>query len=311
MTDFESRPQGEAATGRPSVGFAGLGIMGSRMAAHVARAGFPLTVYNRTAATADAWASAHGAAVAQTPAELAAASEILVTIVVDADAVREVLLADDGVIAGAHPGLLCVDMSTIGPRATQEIGAQLATAGVSLLDAPVTGSAPRAQDGTLTIMVGGEPAQFERARPLLETMGRLVVHAGGLGQGQAIKIINNAVAAANAVTVAEALIAADAQAIDLDALTQVIAAGSGASAMLELKAGAMRAHDFEPLFKLAHMLKDVRLCLEAAASAGVPFASAARAGELLARAAADGLGDADFAAVLKTLEEASQHRVNS
>jgi 3-hydroxyisobutyrate dehydrogenase-like beta-hydroxyacid dehydrogenase len=285
--------------------------MGSRMAAHVARAGYPLTVWNRTAETAREWADEHGAAVAATAREVAAASDIVVTMVADADAVRAVLLGPDGVVAGAAPGLLCVDMSTIGTAATLEIGAQLADAGLELLDAPVTGSAPRAQDGTLTIMAGGSPSAFERARPLLQTMGKLIVHAGPLGQGQAVKVINNAVAAANAVTVAEALIAASAEGVDLDALVQVMRAGSGGSAMLELKAAPMREHDFAPLFKLDHMLKDVRLCLDAADAAGVPFTSAQRAAALLADAAAAGHGQDDFVAVLTALERLSGHTISS
>jgi 3-hydroxyisobutyrate dehydrogenase-like beta-hydroxyacid dehydrogenase len=314
VTDSESRPQAAAASSDPPterVGFAGLGIMGSRMAAHVAAAGYPLTVYNRTEATAREWAAAHGAAVAPTPRELAAASDIVITMVTDAAAVRELLFGPDGVAAGAAHGSLCIDSSTIGAQATIAIGAQLEAAGVELVDAPVTGSAPRAQDATLTIMAGGSPDAFARARPLLETMGSLIVHVGALGQGQAVKVINNAVAAANAVAVAEALIAASAEGVDLDALIDVMRAGSGASAMLELKAAPMREHDFAPLFKLEHMLKDVRLCLEAATEARVPFGSAKRAAELLAAAAADGHGADDFAALATALERVAGQSITS
>ena len=289
------------------VGFAGLGIMGSRMAAHVVAAGYPLTVYNRTARTAVDWARDHGASVAHTPGELAAASDIVITMVTDAGAVRGVLLGDNGVAAAAGADLLCIDMSTIGSAETIAIGAELAARGVELMDAPVTGSAPRAQDGTLTIMAGGAPDAFRRALPVLETMGALIVRAGALGQGQALKVINNSVAAANTVTVAEALVAASAEGVDLDALIEVMRAGSGASAMLDLKAAPMRAHDFEPLFKLDHMLKDVRLCLEAAAAAGVPFESAERAAALLASASADGHGNDDFAAVSAIVERLAGH----
>ena len=130
------------------------------------------------------------------------------------------------------------------------------------MDAPVTGSSPKAEDGTLTIMAGGSPAAFERARPLFEAMGELIVHVGEVGQGQLVKVINNAVAAANTAVVAEALLAGKLAGADLDALVTVMRAGSGASAMLELKAGPMRAHDWSTLFKLEHMLKDLRLCLK-------------------------------------------------
>ena len=140
---------------------------------------------------------------------------------------------------------------------------------MSFMDAPVTGSSPKAEDGTLTIMAGGEQRDFERARPLFEAMGELVVHVGPVGQGQLVKVINNAVAAANTAVAAEALLAGKRAGADLDALVKVIGAGSGASAMLELKPGPMRSHDYTTLFKLEHMLKDLRLCLEEAEAAGV------------------------------------------
>jgi 3-hydroxyisobutyrate dehydrogenase-like beta-hydroxyacid dehydrogenase len=203
---------------------------------------------------------------------------------------------------GARPGALFVDMTTIAPTAARRVGARLERHGIAFVDAPVTGSSPRAEAGTLTIMVGGAPADLERARPLFEVMGELVVHVGEVGQGQMVKVINNAVAAANAVALGEALLVGRAAGVDLDALEQVMGAGSGGSAMLALKAGPMRRHDFATLFKLEHMLKDVRLCLEEAHAAGVPFAAAGRAEEVLATAAGRGLGQADFAALVEVLE---------
>jgi 3-hydroxyisobutyrate dehydrogenase-like beta-hydroxyacid dehydrogenase len=291
------------------IGFIGLGIMGSRMAANVARAGFAVTVWNRTAETAERWAEEHGASVATTPADLAAASDIVVTMVVDGNQVETVLLGQDGAADGAGTGALFVDCSTIGPDAARRIGARLAERGLEMLDAPVTGSAPKAQDGTLTIMVGGSERAYARAEPLLRSMGQLVLHVGPLGDGQAIKLINNAVAAANTVTLVEALLVGSAAGVDLDALCAVMEAGSGASAMLSLKQQPIRAHDYAPLFKLGHMLKDVRLCLDEAAAAGVPFAAASRAAELLAAAAAAGHAEDDFAALAEPLEQAAQRRI--
>ncbi|MDQ6606763.1 MAG: NAD(P)-dependent oxidoreductase, partial [Actinomycetota bacterium] len=253
------------------VAFLGLGIMGSRMAANLTAGGFALTVWNRTRATAERFAAEHGAKLAGTPAEAAAGADLVITMVVDGPQVRQVLLGEDGVAEGARPGTLCIDCSTIGPAFTLSIGTELAERGLKLLDAPVTGSSPRAEDGTLTIMAGGEPQDFRRAEPLLRTMGKLVLHAGPLGHGQVVKLINNAVAAVNAATVGQALLVGARSGVDLDALTQVMAAGSGGSAMLELKAGPMREHDYTTLFKLEHMLKDVRLCLEQGEAAGAPF----------------------------------------
>jgi 3-hydroxyisobutyrate dehydrogenase-like beta-hydroxyacid dehydrogenase len=201
-------------------------------------------------------------------------------------------------------------MSTIAPAQTREIGRDLAQRGLKLLDAPVTGSSPKAQDGTLTIMAGGDPADFARAEPLFAVMGELVVHVGALGQGEMVKLINNAVAAANAATVAEALLVGQATGVDLDALVRVMAKGSGGSAMLDLKAAPMRAHDYTTLFKLEHMLKDVRLCLEEAQAANAPFGAAARARDVLVAAMARGYADDDFAALLEALEAFSGTRLD-
>jgi 3-hydroxyisobutyrate dehydrogenase-like beta-hydroxyacid dehydrogenase len=284
------------------VGFVGLGIMGALQAANLARAGHELTVYNRTRATAEAWVAEHGGSVADSPAAVGAASDVVISMVVDGDQVREVLLGEHGVAQGAAPGTLCVDMSTIAPSQTRAIGAELAARGLHMLDAPVTGSSPKAEDGTLTIMAGGEAADYARAEPLLRVMGELVLHVGSLGQGEMIKLINNSVAAANAATVGEALLVGQQTGVDLDALVQVMAQGSGGSAMLALKAGPMRDHDYTTLFKLEHMLKDVRLCLEEGQAAAVPFPAAARARDVLVAALARGHGDDDFAALIEALE---------
>jgi 3-hydroxyisobutyrate dehydrogenase len=284
------------------IGFLGLGIMGSRMAANVARAGFPLAVWTHTPGKADRWASAHNATAYATPAEVAEASDIVVSMVVDGEQVAAILLGEQGVIEAASAGLLCVDMSTIAPADTLRIGAALRERDISLLDAPVTGSSPRAEAGSLTIMAGGEPTDFARARPLLEAMGELIVHVGGLGQGEMLKLINNALGAANAAALAEALLLARATDIDLDAFAQVVSTGSGASAQLELKSRPMREHDYTTLFKTAHLLKDVRLCLEEAEARGVPFPSAAHARDLLSATMGRGHGEEDYAAMIEAAE---------
>jgi 3-hydroxyisobutyrate dehydrogenase-like beta-hydroxyacid dehydrogenase len=284
------------------VGFVGLGIMGSRMAANLRRAGYELTVFNRTRERADAFAAEHGATVADTPADVGAASDLVITMVVDGAQVEAVLLGDDGAATRAAEGTLCVDMSTIAPADTRRIGAALEERGLGFVDAPVSGSSPKAEDGTLTIMAGGTEADFARARPLFEVMGELVVHVGELGHGQIVKLINNAVAASNASTLAQALIVGRATGVDLEALERIMGASSGGSTMLGLKAKPMRTHDYATLFKLEHMLKDVRLCLEEGQAAGVPFPAAADAREVLSAAMGRGLGDADFAALVEVLE---------
>jgi 3-hydroxyisobutyrate dehydrogenase-like beta-hydroxyacid dehydrogenase len=294
---------------RDRIGFIGLGIMGARMAANVRRAGFELTVWNRTRAKAESWAREHDAAVADDPAALGRASDVVVTMVVDAAQVESVLLGEHGVAEGAPEGLLCVDMSTIGPLAATQIGRALWERGIHFLDAPVTGSSPKAEDATLTIMVGGEEADFTRAKPVLDAMGELIVHVGALGHGQTVKVINNAVAAVNTAVVGEALLAAKRAGVDLDALIEVMHAGSGGSPMLDLKAGPMREHDYTTLFKLAHMLKDLRLCREAAETDGVRMEFAVLVEEVLRQADERGLGERDFAALIEVLEQRSGVRL--
>jgi 3-hydroxyisobutyrate dehydrogenase-like beta-hydroxyacid dehydrogenase len=294
---------------RERIGFLGLGIMGSRMAANVARAGYELTVWTHTEGKAQRWASEHGASAVDTPAEVAAASDVVVSMVVDGAQVESVLCEGGGAIEGAKEGLLCVDMSTIAPTDTRRIAARLAERSIRMVDAPVTGSSPRAEAGTLTIMVGGEEADFERAKPLLETMGELIVHVGVLGQGEMLKLINNSLGAANAAAVAEALLLADATGVDLDALVAVTQSGSGASAQMQMKSGAMRKHDYTTLFKTEHLLKDVRLCLEEAQAAGLPFPAAAHARDVLAATMGRGHGADDYASLIEAAEGLAGRRL--
>jgi 3-hydroxyisobutyrate dehydrogenase-like beta-hydroxyacid dehydrogenase len=284
------------------VGFIGLGIMGSRQAANLARAGFEVTVYNRTRERADAWAAEHSGHVAATPREVAERSETVITMVVDGPQVDEMLLGEDGAVHGARPGTLFVDMSTIGPADTRRIAGELTGRGHGFVDAPVTGSAPKAEDGTLTIMAGGSEEDVQRAMPLFEAMGELIVHVGELGMGQQAKVISNAVAATNCATLAQGLVLGRRTGVDLEALLKVMGAGAAASQMLNLKGRPMLEHDFTPLFKLDHMLKDIVLCLQDAREAGIGFPSAALAGDHSAAGAGRGLGEQDFAAVLEVVE---------
>ena len=255
-------------TDTPRVGFIGLGIMGSLMAENLARAGFPLTVSTRTPGKAEAWVEKHGGDAVATPADVARASDIVITMVVDGPQVTEVLLGEDGVVAGAAEGLLCIDMSTIAPGDTRHIGEQLAERGIAFVDAPVTGSTPKATDGTLTIMAGGSDEDFARSRPVFEAMGEIILHVGPLSHGQTVKVISNAVSATNASTLAQALVVGSAVGVDVGALVEVMRNGSAGSAMLNLKAEPMRNHDYTTLFKTEHMLKDVRLALEEGQAAG-------------------------------------------
>ena len=283
------------------VAFLGLGIMGSRMAANLCREGFEVHAWNRTRARADALAAEHGCVVADTPAEAAAAAGIAITMVVDSPEVETVLFGPDGAAEGLGDGGLAIDMSTIAPSASRALGERLGSRGIAFLDAPVTGSKPKAEDGTLTIMVGGDAAGFERAQPLFEAMGKLVLHVGPQGHGSMVKLINNTIAAVNTAAIAEGVELGRRAGLDLDKLFEVVAAGSGASAMLDLKAQPIIEHDYEPLFKLGHMLKDVRHCLAEAHELGADLQVAAAAATLYAKADAAGHYDDDFAAVAESV----------
>ena len=193
---------------REAVGFIGLGIMGSRQAANLAKAGYELTVYNRTRERADAWVDEHGGSAVDSPREVAERSDVVITMVVDGDQVKRMLLGDDGALAGAREGTLFVDMSTIAPATARELAETLSARGHAFVDAPVTGSSPKAEAGTLTIMVGGAKDDVERARPLFEVMGEKIVHAGEAGQGQAVKVISQAITAVNCATLAQGLVVA-------------------------------------------------------------------------------------------------------
>jgi len=287
---------------RERIGFIGFGIMGSRMAANLAAADYELTVWNRTAAKAEAFAAEHGARAAATPAELAAASDVVIKIVVNGEQVEQLLVGEDGVIAGAREGMLCIDMSTISPATARSLGERLGQHGIAFIDAPVTGSSPGAEAGTLTIMAGGSKADVERAAPIFEVLGAKTVHCGALGQGQTIKLITNAIAASNAAVLAQALILARGAGVDLGALSEVIDGGAADSRIAQLKLQPMIERRYDTLFRLDHMIKDVDLALDLAAEEAVPFDYAAQTRELMAEASAEGFGEVDFAALYEALQ---------
>ncbi len=284
---------------RERVAFLGMGIMGSRMAHNLRGAGFEVTVWNRTRARADAI----GPPIADTPAAAAAHADVVITMVVDSPQVEAVLFGDGGAVDALAEGALVIDMSTIAPSAVLHIAKRLAEHGIGFVDAPVTGSRPRAEDGTLTIMAGASDADFARAKPLFEGMGELIVHCGPNGHGAMVKLLNNTLAATNAAALAQAIDVAQRYGLDTDRMLEVIGAGSGRSTMLDLKAKPMIEHDYEALFKLEHMLKDVRHCLTEAQALGQSFGLARDAEALYATADDRGLGEQDFAAVFEVVRQ--------
>jgi len=284
------------------VAFCGLGIMGGPMAANLARAGFELSVYTRTREKAERFAAEHGASAAATPREAAEGASTVITMVPDAPDVEEVLLGENGAVHGLADGGLAIDMSTIAPTAARAIGERLEADGAAFLEAPVSGSRPKAEDGTLTIMVGGEDADFERARPLFDAMGELIVHVGPRGHAQLAKLLTNTMGAINAAALAESVLAVEAAGVDPDAFLKVAAGSAGNSTVLGLKGRPMFERDFTPLFKLEHMLKDVRHCLAEARALGVELRLGSLVEPLFAQVAAAGHGEEDFAAVIRGME---------
>jgi 3-hydroxyisobutyrate dehydrogenase-like beta-hydroxyacid dehydrogenase len=284
------------------VAFCGLGTMGWPMAANLARAGFDLAVWTHSEGKAERFASEFGVRAAGTPQEAADGAGTVITMVIDAPQVETVLLGDRGAADALEPGSLCLDMSTIAPIAAQKLGEALDQRDLALLEGPVSGSRPKAEDGTLTIMAGGERSDFERALPLLEAMGELIVLVGPRGHGQMAKVLTNTLGAVNAAAVAEGVRMVQRAGLDPDRFLEVAAASASGSTQLTLKAKPMLEEDFEPLFKLEHMLKDVRACLAEADALGVDLSLGRGAEALYARAAEEGHGEEDFAAVIEATD---------
>jgi 3-hydroxyisobutyrate dehydrogenase/2-hydroxy-3-oxopropionate reductase len=267
------------------VGFIGIGRMGLPMARNLLAAGFPLTVFNRTPERCEPLAAA-GATVAETACELAAASDVVVTMVADADAVRALLEGPDGILLGAAPGLVLAEMSTIGPLAARELSALCAEHGVEMLDAPVSGSTAVAEAAGLAVMVGGEAAAFERARPVLAAISKAQFHLGPSGAGAAVKVGLNVIIAATTVAVSEALVLAEEAGVEREAAYEVIGSSAVASPFVEYKRAAFLDPDGTPTaFALELMAKDLGLARQLGERDGVPLLGAAASAQAIALAA--------------------------
>lgn len=283
------------------VGFIGLGIMGRGMAHNLLKAGFELRVWNRTASRADELVQA-GAIAANTPAELAAKSDVVIVCVSDTPDVVEVIQGAQGVIQGAQSGTLVIDMSTISPQTTQEIAARLRDKGVHMLDAPVSGGSEGAARGTLSIMVGGDAAQLERAMPLLQAMGKTITHVGSHGSGQTVKLVNQILVVGNALAMSEALLFAQAGGVDLRRAFDAVSQGAAGSWMLSNRGPQILARDWRPGFTIDLQQKDLRLVLAAADQMGVPVLATGLISNLYRTLQARDLGSEGNHALIKALE---------
>lgn len=291
------------------IGFIGLGIMGTPMARNLLRAGFDLTVYNRTRARAEALA-AEGVKVAASPKAAAAEADAVICMVTDTPDVEAVLLGVDGVVQSAHPGTVVIDMSTISPKATRKMAESFRARGIGMLDAPVSGGDIGAQRGTLTIMVGGEAADFTRARPVFEAMGQTITHMGCSGSGQSTKLCNQVLVAIHLMAVSESLLLARQAGLNLSLALQVLTGGAANSWSLQNLGPRIAAGDHAPGFMVKLLLKDLKLVREAAADGELPLPFTALAEQMFTSASRLGCGELGTQSVVRAFEQLADCRIS-
>jgi 3-hydroxyisobutyrate dehydrogenase len=283
------------------IGFIGLGIMGMPMAMNLLKTGYPVTVYNRTVSKAEKIA-AKGAQKEGSPKEVAAASHVIITIVSDTPDLEEVVLGKNGVIHGIRPDSVLIDMSTISPSATRKIAEKLKEKKCHMLDAPVSGGEQGAIDGTLSIMVGGDAAIFERCRPVLEAMGKNIIHVGSNGMGQTVKLMNQILVAGTLNAVVEALVFGMKNCVDLEKAIDAVKGGAAGSWQLSNLAPRIIRRDFRPGFKVGLMKKDLKLVMEAAESSGTPLPVTGLVYQMFSDLQAAAGGESGTQALAKVLE---------
>jgi 3-hydroxyisobutyrate dehydrogenase len=286
------------------VGFVGLGTMGGAMAANVARAGFTVAAWNRTPGRAGELGDL-GVTLAASPAAVAEASEIVVSIVSDTPDVEAVLFGPEGVASGAAEGGLVIDMSTISPSATRDFAARLAAQGVAMLDAPVSGGSEGAKKGTLSIFVGGDAADLERARPVLEAMGTTITLVGPIGSGQAVKAVNQVILAGTYLGVAEGIVLAIKAGLDVEQTVAALSGGAAQSWVLANRSGRMLANDYPLGFKVALHRKDLGIALQLARETGTALPISALCEQIEAGLIGAGHADDDMSAVARAIRSLS------
>ncbi|SFS89825.1 NAD(P)-dependent oxidoreductase [Marininema halotolerans] len=284
------------------VGFIGLGIMGQSMARNLLQAGFSVTVWNRTESkmkVVQDW----GATPAASPQAVARKSDVVITIVGDTPDVEAVITGDEGVLAGAKPGLILVDMSTISPDATRQLAEQASAQGVKMLDAPVSGGDIGAREGTLSIMVGGEKDVLEKVRPLFEAMGKNIVHCGPNGAGQTVKACNQIMCGLNLLGMVEALSFAKKAGVDLEKMIQVTTQGAAGSWALANLGPRVVKGDLDPGFSVRFQQKDLRIVLQEAEQLELPLLGTAAVNQLLRSVQAQGGSEDGTHALIRVMEQ--------
>ncbi len=283
------------------IGFIGLGLMGQQMARRVLLGGYPLTIWNRTKDKARPLIEA-GAAWADSPRAVAQMSDMVITMVTDSAASEQVACGPGGILEGAHPGLVLVDMSSITPETSRAIAKRAAACGVAMLDAPVTGAPRLAADGKLGIMVGGSRETFEHCRPVFQTMGVKIVYAGLNGMGSTLKLVNNLILGVAIHASAEALVLAAKAGLDPQAVIEITSVGGARTGAMETRGPRMVKRDFSPHFSVNNMYKDLSNVVRLAEECGVSLPVTGAAREILRAAKSQGKGELDSAAVMTVLE---------
>ena len=291
-----------------TIGFIGLGIMGKPMAHHLLKAGFPLVVQNRHQEVTNEFIAA-GASSGARPRDVASSCDVLITMLPGPAQVEQVLVGPEGVIEGAHKGLIVIDMSTNSPVVTSKLAAQLAEHGVTLLDAPVSGGDKGAIAATLSIMVGGDEEAFNRCVPIFQALGKTIVHVGKSGAGQIVKACNQIVVGLAFEALSEALVLGSKAGVDPTKILQVLSGGMAANRVMEMRGESMVAHKFAPGGRIRLHHKDLGIALEAGRMYGVSLPVTALVDQMFASLEVRGRGDLDHSALLTYLEDLAAHRV--
>ena len=291
-----------------TIGFIGLGLMGKPMALNLMTAGYPLVVQNRSPESAEELAG-EGATVATDGREVAEGSDIVITMLPDSPDVQQVLAGEDGVLEGIGPGKLVIDMSTISPVVASQLSERVREAGGSMLDAPVSGGDVGAIAGTLSIMVGGEAPDFERARPIFEVMGKTIVHVGPSGAGQVTKAANQVVVGAIIGAVSEALLLGSRGGVAPDKILDVLGGGLAGNRVMEVKREKYLTHDFTPGFRAELHHKDLGIAMSAAREYGLVLPLTAVVDQLFLAMRRKGWGREDHSGLLRILEDLADYQV--
>lgn len=290
------------------IGFIGLGIMGKPMSKNLIKAGYELVVLDRNPSAVQELLGA-GATTANTPKDVAAQADIVITMLPNSPQVKELALGENGIIEGAKPGTILVDMSSIAPLVSREIAAKLADKGIEMLDAPVSGGEPKAIEGTLSVMVGGKKEVFDTCYPVMKAMAGSVVLTGHIGAGNVTKLANQVVVALNIAAMSEALVLAAKAGVEPELVYRAIRGGLAGSTVLDAKAPLVMDRKFDPGFRIHLHIKDLHNVLETSHEIGVPLPLTAAVMEMMQALKVDGYGDSDHGALIRYYEKLAQVEV--